>query len=225
VISVITITGIGDHLQPEWLITFTGMRSVNVIARDDDITFGILHSRFHETWSLRLGGWHGVGNDPQYTPSMGFETYPFPDGFTPNVSAAASSGDPRGSTIAAAARRLNELREQWLNPADFVRRVPEVIHGLPEQIRPLNDAAETALKKRTLTILYNERPAWLEHAHARSMLQWRLAYGWPSDIAEEDALAGLLELNRERGRNSENAVRVRAAMQAVRGPVGSETSR
>jgi len=27
VISVITITGIGDHLQPEWLITFTGMRS------------------------------------------------------------------------------------------------------------------------------------------------------------------------------------------------------
>ena len=25
--SVITITGIGDHLQPEWLITFTGIRS------------------------------------------------------------------------------------------------------------------------------------------------------------------------------------------------------
>jgi hypothetical protein len=24
--SVITITGIGDHLQPEWLITFTGIR-------------------------------------------------------------------------------------------------------------------------------------------------------------------------------------------------------
>ena len=26
-INVITITGIGDHLQPVWLITFTGMRS------------------------------------------------------------------------------------------------------------------------------------------------------------------------------------------------------
>ena len=25
---VITITGIGDHLQPEWLITFTGMRTL-----------------------------------------------------------------------------------------------------------------------------------------------------------------------------------------------------
>jgi hypothetical protein len=28
-ISVITSTGIGDHLQPEWLITFTGMRSAS----------------------------------------------------------------------------------------------------------------------------------------------------------------------------------------------------
>jgi hypothetical protein len=27
VISVITITGIGDHFQPVWLITFTGMRT------------------------------------------------------------------------------------------------------------------------------------------------------------------------------------------------------
>jgi hypothetical protein len=28
VISVITITGIGDHLRPEWPITFTGMRTI-----------------------------------------------------------------------------------------------------------------------------------------------------------------------------------------------------
>jgi hypothetical protein len=32
VISVITITGIGDHLQPEWLITFTGMRTIVINA-------------------------------------------------------------------------------------------------------------------------------------------------------------------------------------------------
>ena len=35
VISVITITGIGDHLQPEWLITFTGMRILShYVIRD-----------------------------------------------------------------------------------------------------------------------------------------------------------------------------------------------
>jgi hypothetical protein len=28
---VITITGIGDHLRPEWLITFTGIR---IASRD-----------------------------------------------------------------------------------------------------------------------------------------------------------------------------------------------
>ena len=42
---------------------------VIVIARDDDTTFGILHSRFHELWSLRLCTWLGKGNDPRYTPS------------------------------------------------------------------------------------------------------------------------------------------------------------
>src|SRR5512144_1138634 len=33
VIGVITITGIGDHLQPEWLITFTVIRSIWVGVR------------------------------------------------------------------------------------------------------------------------------------------------------------------------------------------------
>ena len=33
VIGVITITGFGDHLQPEWLITFTGMRNTSSVAR------------------------------------------------------------------------------------------------------------------------------------------------------------------------------------------------
>lgn len=41
--------------------------ATNAIARDDDTTFGILHSRFHELWSLRMGTFLGVGNDPRYT--------------------------------------------------------------------------------------------------------------------------------------------------------------
>jgi hypothetical protein len=31
---VITITGIGDHLRPEWPITITGMRNFDEIAED-----------------------------------------------------------------------------------------------------------------------------------------------------------------------------------------------
>ena len=55
------------------------------IARDDQTTFGILHSRFHEVWSLRKGTWLGKGNDPRYTPTTTFETFPFPEGLSPDV--------------------------------------------------------------------------------------------------------------------------------------------
>ena len=57
------------------------------IARDDDTTFGVLHSRFHEVWSLRKGTWLGKGNDPRYTPTTTFGTFPFPDGLSPDIPA------------------------------------------------------------------------------------------------------------------------------------------
>ncbi len=65
-----------------------------VIARDDDVTFGILHSRFHEVWSLRLGTWLGKGNDPRYTPTTTFETFPFPEGLSPDVPTPRYGSDP-----------------------------------------------------------------------------------------------------------------------------------
>ena len=43
-----------------------------------DTTFGILHSRFHQLCALRTCPWLGVGNDPRYTPTTTFETFPFP---------------------------------------------------------------------------------------------------------------------------------------------------
>src|SRR5262249_40669552 len=135
------------------------------VARDDDTTFGLLHSRIHEVWSLRLGGWHGVGNDPQYTPTLGFETFPFPEGLTPDISATQSADDPRARAIGAAAARLNERREAWLNPPDLVQRLPEVVPGYPDRIVPADGKAAAILKTRTLTNLYNERPAWLDAAH------------------------------------------------------------
>jgi hypothetical protein len=52
-----------------------------ITARPDDTTFGILHSRFHELWSLRLGT--SLEDRPRYTPTTCFETFPFPAGLTP----------------------------------------------------------------------------------------------------------------------------------------------
>lgn len=171
---------------------------LDAIARDDDTTFGILHSRFHEAWSLRMGTFLGKGNDPRYTPSTTFETFPFPEGLTPDISAADYAADPRAQAIATAAADLNEKREAWLNPPDLVRREPEAVEGYPDRLLPVDAAAEKELKKRTLTNLYNARPAWLDGLHRRLDAAVAAAYGWPEDITEDDALARLLELNQAR---------------------------
>jgi type II restriction/modification system DNA methylase subunit YeeA len=68
---------------------------VIAIARDDDTSFGILHSRFHEAWSLRLGT--SLEDRPRYTPTTTFETFPFPAGLTPNIPAADYAADPRAT--------------------------------------------------------------------------------------------------------------------------------
>ena len=172
------------------------------IARDDDTTFGILHSRMHELWSLRLCTWLGVGNDPRYTPSTTFETFPFPEGLTPNIPAADYASDPRAIAIAEAAKRLNELRENWLNPADLVERVPEVVPGYPDRILPKNEDAAKELKKRTLTNLYNTRPAWLANAHKALDKAVAAAYGWTDwgedGLTDDVILERLFKLNQDR---------------------------
>ncbi len=158
----------------------------------------MLHSRLHELWSLRTGTWLGVGNDPRYTPSTCFETFPFPEGLTPNVPAATYADDPRAKAIAEAAAELNRLRENWLNPPDLVRVEPEVVPGYPDRILPRDAAAAAELKTRTLTNLYNARPAWLAMAHRRLDAAVAAAYGWPADLADDALLERLFALNQER---------------------------
>ena len=82
-----------------------------------------------------------------------------------------------------------------MNPPELIRREPEVVAGFPDRLIPVSDKAAAELKKRSLTNLYNQRPAWLAQAHERLDSAVAAAYGWPSDISEEAALKKLLELN------------------------------
>ena len=171
-----------------------------VVARDDDTTMGLLHSRPHELWALRLGTSLGVGNDPRYTPSTTFETFPFPEGLTPNIAADDYAGHPHAQAIAAAARELVERRDNWLNPAewvDWVRTPEEEAAGFPA--RPVAKAGhEAALKKRTLTNLYNARPTWLANLHDALDKAVADAYGWGWPLSDDEILRRLFELNQER---------------------------
>ena len=142
--------------------------------------------------------WLGVGNDPRYSHTLTFETFPFPEGLTPNIPASDYANDPRAIAIADAARELNEKREAWLNPSEWVDRVPEVVPGYPDRIIPKDEDAAKKLKDRTLTKLYNERPPWLDHLHKTLDKAVADAYGWPADLSDEEILERLFKLNQER---------------------------
>lgn len=147
---------------------------VIAIARDDDYFFGVLHSRPHELWALRMGT--ALEDRPRYTPTSTFETFvfPWPPGQEP-------IDDSRVLAIAEAARALFEKRDRWLNP---------------------ETTDDTELKKRTLTNLYNLRPTWLDLAHKKLDAAVFAAYGWserPDDVSEEVILERLLALNIARG--------------------------
>lgn len=150
--------------------------SCYVFSRDDDYFFGVLHSKVHELWSLRMGTWLGKGNDPRYTPTTTFETFPFP--YPPN---AEPPDEPKMQAIATAARELVQKRNNWLNP---------------------DGASPAELKQRTLTNLYNERPTWLDMAHRKLDAAVFAAYGWDASMSDEDILAHLLALNEQRSRGN-----------------------
>ena len=194
---------VAKHRMFSWMPAGTLPDSAIIaVARDDDTTFGILHSRFHEFWSLGLCTWLGVGNDPRYTPSTTFETFPFPENLTPNIPAATYAANPHAIAIAAAAKTLVEARDRWLNPPELVEILPEVVPGFPDRLVPRNPAAAAILKKRTLTNLYNTRGtpegAWLDNLHRALDAAVAAAYGWPADISTDEALAKLLALNHAR---------------------------
>ncbi|MEI9430264.1 class I SAM-dependent DNA methyltransferase [Mesorhizobium sp. Cs1299R1N3] len=173
--------------------------AVVVIARSDDMTFGIVHSRFHEIWSLRRGTFLGVGNDPRYTPTTSFSTFAFPDGLTPKLAANDLEKNAHGRAIAEVARELNRLRENWLNPTGLVTSIPEVVGHFPERLVPVDDKAAKELTKRTLTKLYNAKPKWLIDAHRSVDEAVGAAYGISADAKPDEVLRFFLELNVSRG--------------------------
>ena len=170
--------------------------AVVVIARDDDTTFGIVHSKFHRVWSLRMGT--ALQNRPRYTSTTTFETFPFPAGLTPKLTTDSYADDERAKLIAAAAKELNQLRENWLHPPSLATQVDDVVDGFPARWVPLDEEAAHELKKRTLVALYNDPPPWLRNAHQELDEAVSRAYGWPANLDHDAILQRLLALNLSR---------------------------
>ena len=181
-------------------------------AREDDYFFGVISSRIHSVWAMSQGTQVRERESGfRYTPTTCFETFPLPHPL-----------EGLEAAIAAAAIELNDLRERWLNPPEWMATQTLTFPGStvgpwaryvdPQTVDPntgvgtvcyprfeprdANIAAK--LKKRTLTNLYNERPTWLANAHAKLDAAVAAAYGWPADLSEDEILARLLALNLER---------------------------
>jgi type II restriction/modification system DNA methylase subunit YeeA len=106
------------HRLFDWLLAETlADHALVVFARDDDYTFGVLHSRVHDDWARGMGTQlREVESGFRYTPTTCFETFPFPH-----------PSDAQRDAIAEAARDLDRLRTGWLNPpglsdADLAKR-------------------------------------------------------------------------------------------------------
>ena len=188
---------------------------VFAFAVEDDFTFGVLQSRFHEAWARAQGTQlREVESGFRYTPTTCFETFPFP-----------APTEAQREAIADAARALDRLRESWLNPPEWTREevltFPATVGGPwhrhiadlgtpppPPQSGTERRVAEARyvrrvakpafareLKARTLTNLYNALPAWLRVAHAALDAAVAEAYGLDPNIPIPALLAALLERN------------------------------
>ncbi|MDM8527704.1 hypothetical protein QUF58_05760 [Anaerolineales bacterium HSG24] len=187
-----------------------------IFARDDDYFFGVLHSKLHELWALRLGTWLGKGNDPRYTPTTCFQTFPFP---CPPGSEPSESDSPLVKRIADLARKLVEFRQGWLHPQDDMigekvvkKRTLTNLYNALEYYREVNhpdDKAWTTGIEQTLklgkisaqlflTLTDIETLDWLHTEIDKAVLD---SYGWPHDLTEEQILEKLLALNLERSRS------------------------
>ncbi len=247
-------TRVAKHRLFRWLNAPTLPDSaIFAFARSDDYFFGVLHSRFHEVWSLAQGTQlREKESGARYTPTSCFETFPFPVPLCPPATepVTLTTPDPVKAkfdaahfyteedaapylpadyrvAIAAAAAELDALRECWLNPAEWTREElleftasaagPWARFIDPATVRkgvgtaryprlvPRDERCAAELAGRTLTALYNERPAWLKSAHEKLDVAVGAAYGWPVDLSDEAILERLLVLNRARANEEEKA--------------------
>ena len=106
--------------------------------------------------------------------------------------AAAATKSPSASTAARQKRSSPPPAGEGLAgpPSVGLVRYPRLV--------PKDAQCAKELKKRTLTNLYNQRPAWLDLAHQKLAAAVFAAYAWPPTLTDDELLAKLLDLNLSR---------------------------
>jgi hypothetical protein len=150
------------------------------IASEETFALGVLSSRFHIEWSVKAGGWLGVGNDSRYSKSKVFDPFPFPDP-TPSQRA----------TIADLGEELDATRKAAL--AEHPRLTMTGLYNLVEKLR-----VGVTLSASEETDARDARARIVRKLHDDLDVAVAAAYGWRADLAPAEIVANLVALNAER---------------------------
>ena len=150
------------------------------IAFCDAYVLGVLTSRIHVVWALAAGGRIGVGNDPVYVKSACFDKFPFP-----------KASPDRQAHIRTLADQLDALRkrQQAAHPDLTLTGMYNVLIKL-QTGQPLNDDDREVNEAGLVSTL--------RHLHDEIDAAVADAYGWPATMTDEEILARVVALNKER---------------------------
>jgi hypothetical protein len=156
-----------------------------IIASDDAYHLGVLSSRVHSVWALGQRTRLGQGNDPVYVKVRCFSPFPFPD-----------ATEACKSIIRDLAEEIDAHRKR------VQRDHPDLtltgIYNVLEKIR--NGTSERTLDTDDHRIYQNGLVLLLLEIHGRLDGAVAAAYGWPTDLTDEQILERLLSLNAVRAR-------------------------
>jgi len=152
-----------------------------VLGTDDEYKLGVLSSHIHVAWTLAVGG--TLEDRPVYTKSRCFDPFPFP-----------AADDGQKQRIRALADELDAHRKRVL--AEHPHLTLTGLYNVLERLRggTAPDALDAALRRTFddgLVLILKELHDRIDAAVAE-------AYGWPADLADDEILARLVALNRER---------------------------
>ena len=148
------------------------------VALPDACYLGVLSSRIHVAWARRAGG--TLEDRERYNKSLCFDPFPFPD-----------CGDRERALIGAIAEELDALRKERL------RLHPELtlteLYNVLAKLRSgeVLTEAERGIHDRGLVGVIRRLHDDLDRAVFA-------AYGWPAGLSDDEILARLVMLNRER---------------------------
>ncbi len=153
------------------------------IATDDASHLGILSSRIHITWALFAGG--TLEDRPRYSKSLCLDPFPFPE-----------ADEAQKLAIRAPAEELNALRKTVLDAHEHLTLTK--LYNVLEEVKA--GTAPADLPPASRRIYDDGLVGVMGELHDRIDHAVFDAYGWPANLTEQEILARLVALNKQRAK-------------------------